>query len=79
MQRNFFEIISEILQVAKNGAKKTRIMYSCNLSHRMTQSFLNFLLESDLLRKASAFHTTEKGLQFVEAYQNLELLMNPRN
>ncbi len=78
MQRNFFEIISEILRVAKNGATKTRITYSCNLSSRMAQSFLNFSLEFGLLRKGSAFHTTEKGLQFVKTYQNLELLMNPR-
>jgi len=78
MKRSSFEIIAEMLQVAKNGAKKTRIMYSCNLSYRMTGNFLNYLLEATLLRKGNSFHTTEKGLQFLRAYQNLDLLLNSR-
>jgi len=79
MKRSFYEIIAEILQVAKNGGvKKTRIMYSCNLSHCMTENFINYLLEADLLRKGNSFHTTEKGLQFLQTYQTLELLLNTK-
>ena len=78
MKRSFFEIIAEILHTAKNGAKKTRIMYSCNLSYRMTGIFLNYLIEADLLREGNSFHITEKGLQFLRVYQTLELLMNSR-
>ena len=78
MKRSFFEIIAEILRVAKNGAKKTRITYSCNLSYRMTENFLTYLLEADLLRIGSSFHTTEKGLQFLKTYQTLELLLNTK-
>ena len=76
--RSFFEIIAEILRVARNGAKKTRIMYSCNLSYRMTEKFLTYLLEADLLRIGNSFHTTEKGLQFLRAYQTLELILSTR-
>ena len=76
MRRDRFEIIAEILRVAKNGAKKTCIMYSCNLSHRMTKNFLTSLLETGLLREGEAFHTTEKGLQFLQVYQILERLLN---
>jgi predicted transcriptional regulator len=78
MKRSFFEIIAEILRVAKNGAKKTRIMHSCNLSYRMTGNLLTYLLEADLLRIGDSFHTTERGLQFLKAYQTLDLLLSTR-
>jgi predicted transcriptional regulator len=78
MKRSLFEIIAEILQVAKNGAKKTNIMYSCNLSYRMTEKFLNYLLEAGFIRIGNSFHTTEKGMQFLQAYQTLELLLNTK-
>jgi predicted transcriptional regulator len=76
--RSFFEIIAEMLRVARNGAKKTRIMYSCNLSYRMTEKFLTYLLEADLLIIGNSFHTTEKGLRFLKSYQTLELLLSTR-
>ncbi len=78
MKRSLFEIIAEMLQVAKHGAKKTRIMYSCNLSYRMNGNFLNYLLEARLLREGNSFHTTDKGLQFLRAYQTLELLLDSK-
>ena len=40
-RRSLFEIIAEILQTAKDGAKKTRIMYRCNLSYRQTKKSLS--------------------------------------
>jgi predicted transcriptional regulator len=79
MRRSFFEIVAEILQVAKDGAKKTRIMYLCNLTYGATGEFLTYLLEAGLLKLGNSYHTTEKGLQFLKAYQTLELLLNTRN
>ncbi len=78
MRRSFFEIVAEILQTSKNGAKKTRIMNSCNMSNGMTKEFLNYLLRIDLIRVGNSFHTTEKGLRFLQTYQTLELLLNTR-
>jgi len=77
--RSSFEIIAEILRVAKNGAKKTRIMYSCGLSYRFVEKYLNLLLETGLLRTGNSYHTTEKGIQFLQNYQTIELLLNTRN
>ena len=79
MQRNRFDIIAEILQTAKDGAKKTHLMYQCNLSYRQTNKFLTDLLENGLLRMGNSYHTTKKGLQFLQAYQALELLLNTEN
>ena len=76
MTRSSIEIIAEILRMAKHGAKKTRIMYLCNLSFDATKEYLTFLLKAGLLRIGNSFHTTEKGIQFLNAYQTLELLLN---
>ena len=77
--RSSFEIIAEILKTAKNGTKKTRIMYSCGLSYRFVQKYLTLLLETGLLRIGNSYHTTDKGMRFLRKYQTLELLLNTRN
>ena len=77
--RSSFEIIAEILKTSKNGAKKTRIMYSCGLSYRFVQKYLEILLETGLLKVGSSYYTTDKGMGFLSKYQTLELLVNTRN
>jgi predicted transcriptional regulator len=77
--RSSFEIIAEILRVAKNGAKKTRIMYACGLSYRFVEKYLALLLETGLLRIGNSYHTTEKGIRFLRNYQTMELLLKTRN
>ena len=77
--RSSLEIIAEILRVAKNGAKKTRIMYSCGLSYRFVEKYLALLLETSLLRIGNSYHTTEKGMRFLRKYQTMELLLKTRN
>jgi predicted transcriptional regulator len=77
--RSSFEIIAEILRTAKDGAKKTRIMYSCGLSYKFVQKYLDLLLETGLLRIGNSYHTTDKGMGFLYKYQTLELLMHAGN
>jgi len=77
--RSSFEIIAEILKISKNGAKKTRIMYSCGLSYRFVEKYLGLLLETGLLRIGNSYHTTDKGIGFLRKYQTLELLLSTRN
>ena len=76
--RSSFEIIAEILETAKNGAKKTRIMYACGLSFRFVQKYLNLLVDTGLLAAGTSYQTTEKGMGFITKYHKLELLMNTR-
>jgi predicted transcriptional regulator len=76
--RSSFEIIAEILEAAKNGAKKTRIMYSCGLSYKFVHKYLALLLDAGLLKTGSSFCTTDKGMGFLRNYQTLDLLMNTR-
>jgi len=77
--RSSFEIIAEILETAKDGAKKTRIMYAGGLSYRFVQKYLDLLIETELLAMGSSYKTTEKGMAFLRKYQKLELLMTTRH
>ena len=78
MGRASLEIIAGILRVAKNGAKKTRILCSCGLSYRLFEKYLTLLLETSLLRTGSSYYTTEKGIRFLQNYQTMELLLRTR-
>ncbi|MGD9130663.1 MAG: winged helix-turn-helix domain-containing protein [Candidatus Bathyarchaeota archaeon] len=82
-KRSDIDIMANILTVAKKGAKKTRIMYNCNLSHSQLQLYLQILREMELLTfyskkegaKQNYFETASKGLEFLDAYRALKSLM----
>jgi len=75
-KRSDMDITASILSEARGGARKTRIMYRCNLSHKQLQAYLKLLLSMGLLASSSdLFQTTAKGRKFVEAYRTLKALM----
>jgi len=70
--------------VAVEGAKKTHIMYGCNLSFRQLQTYVDLLLDRGLLKADSEtrgdgnpafFQTTARGQNFLRVYQNLRVLL----
>jgi len=83
-KRSEIDIMARILSEARKGARKTRIMYRCNLSHRRLQVYLKFLLAMRLLlsvsgkgdRKTHFYETTTKGRDFLDAYGKLKELMH---
>lgn len=67
-RRDRHEIISDILEYAKTGKLKTRIMQKIRLSYPQLELYLNAMLARGFLRKVgSDYVTTEKGLHVVEA------------
>ena len=75
-KRSDIDIMASILNEAHRGARKTNIMYRCNLSHRQLQAYLKLLLGMELLASQSdLFKTTLKGRKFVDAYRTLKALM----
>ena len=76
-KRSEVDIMANILSEAHRGARKTRIMYRCNLSHRQLQVYLKLLLGLGLLEsRSNLFKTTVKGRKFVDAYRTLKALMS---
>jgi predicted transcriptional regulator len=76
-RRNSFEITSEILMLAKKGAKKSHIVYGANLNHAFLDNYLTQLEEQGLItRSKKKVVTTKKGLMFAQQYENLLQLQN---
>jgi len=82
--RSQIDIIAEILDAADGSAKKTHIMYRCNLSFKQLETYLNLLLNRGLLKKVSeegkssytrSFKITDKGQILLQAYQSLKALL----
>jgi predicted transcriptional regulator len=81
--RGRFDIIADILDAAHGGVKRTYLMYQCNLSFRQLKSYSHFLVKQGFLRlvilednsKNGSFEVTEKGKEFLKAYDGLKSLM----
>jgi predicted transcriptional regulator len=74
--RSRIQIAADILQIAKAGSRKTKIMYLGNLSFDLLQKYLDMLVNYDLLEVQGgpdkSYVATEKGKQFLEDYYELQ-------
>lgn len=67
-KRSSLEILQEIMRLAGQGQKKTRIMYGANLSYDMLNKYLEFLLAKGLITNDAAsgkFGVTPTGYEFM--------------
>lgn len=63
------DICADILQVARGGAKKTRIVYQANLNFKLVEKYLRRLIHNGLIQRSDRFFTTTpKGARFIEQY-----------
>jgi len=82
--RDRLYIIAEILDIAKDSAFKTQIMYKANLSFSQLNEYLDFLLKLNLLecKKTEGkivYKTTEKGLKYLNNYREiLDLIVSQK-
>ena len=63
--RGKLEIVSDILNTCKNGAAKTQIMYSCNLSYAQLTIYLEELkLRRMIVCEKDIYEVSEFGRDF---------------
>jgi predicted transcriptional regulator len=79
-RRQYFNIIAGILESAADGALKTRIMYTVNLSYAQLGKYISLLIKLELLEegtrgKLTVYKKTEKGTDFLKRYRELERLL----
>jgi predicted transcriptional regulator len=66
-RRSNIEIIADMLRVGENGAGKTEIMYSANMSYAQLQKYLGFMLNHGFINKVKVgnpsvtYQVTDKG------------------
>jgi predicted transcriptional regulator len=85
LNRSRMDIMENILRVTNEGAKKTHIMYRCNLSFRQLNAYLDLLVSIGLLKSVpprtgersdlNMYETTKKGQAYVQAYRSLTDLL----
>jgi predicted transcriptional regulator len=78
--RSRTDIFSQILDAANGGGTtKSKIMYKAFLSYAQLKEYLTLLTDNDLLHydeNTHTFKTTEKGLRFLDTYNQLGDVMN---
>lgn len=69
--RRKIEIVADILNVAKNRARKTQIMYKGNLSYKLLNKYLKMLIEANLIESEndSNYIITLNGGKFLEIFK----------
>ena len=68
--RRRFDILADVIRVAGQGARRTKIMYFANLSHLLLKRYLEDALHVGFLRAVGEeFSVTSKGEAFLERYQ----------
>ncbi len=83
-RRDRLYIIAEILEIAKEGALKTQIMYRANLSFTQLRDYLKFMLKINLLEKIvknnkEIYKATEKGMDFLQRHREMTELLRTEN
>ena len=84
-RRSNIEIIADMLRVGENGAGKTEIMYSANMSYAQIQKYLGFLLSHGLIHKIEVgnpivtYRVTEKGRELLKHIDSIMEVLDFRN
>jgi predicted transcriptional regulator len=80
-RRSNIQIIRDMLKVGENGAGKTEIMYSANMSYTQIQKYLRFLIIHGFIDKVEVgnpvvtYRVTPKGLSLLKSIDTvLEVL-----
>lgn len=74
-RRSEIEVLASMLDVARGGVNKTKILYKANLSYSQLVNYLRFLMEKGLMdvvelkRGRDTYTTTAKGFLFLTAWQ----------
>ena len=76
--RNKIQITADILELAKQGSRKTRIMYLGNLSFDLVQKYLKQLEELGLVEVKGVgkgeriYNITPRGTEFLSDFHELQ-------
>lgn len=78
-RRSSMEIMVNILEEARSGINKTRLVYRTNLNFIVVQKYIDFLTEKGLIqtdqRPNLVYVTTERGVQFLNEFTKLTDIM----
>ena len=80
-RRSDIEIIADMLKVGENGAGKTEIMYSANMSYSQIQKYLGYLVSAGYIDKMKmgnpsvTYQVTDSGLRLLQLISSLKEML----
>jgi len=70
MRRNTLDVWADILNVARDGLRKTHIVYKANLNFNVAKAYFAKLIEHGFLECKDAYYfTTPEGVRFLKDYE----------
>ncbi len=78
--RSRTDIVATILDAAKDGSTRTKIMYKAYLSYTQLKEYLSTLVENGLMEYEEGqlkYKTTEKGLRYMRSYNEIGEMVSP--
>ena len=82
-RRSNIEIIADMLRVGENGAGKTEIMYTANMSYSQIQKYLKYLVSQGFITRMNidntliAYQVTQTGMKLLKAIDTLMAMLEP--
>jgi len=68
-------ILAYILNICKDGANKTKIVYLANLNFRTVNPYIDLLIKNNLLEikrgKNILYETTDKGISLLDNFKHI--------
>jgi predicted transcriptional regulator len=75
MKRSKHAIVSQILDICKDGACKTKIVYQANLNFKTVNPYLDLLVKNNLLEakqgKNILYETTDRGINLLDDFKQI--------
>jgi predicted transcriptional regulator len=84
-RRSNIEIIADMLRVGENGAGKTEIMYTANMSYTQIQKYLDYLVNHGFINKVKvdntmvAYQVTDSGFKLLRVIDTLMKMLESGN
>ena len=77
MRRNNLDIYADILNISRNGAKKTQIVYKANLSFAIMKKHVKALSDKGLIEQSGRLYfTTDRGINYIDQYRDFITPLN---
>jgi predicted transcriptional regulator len=82
-RRSSIQIIADMLRVGENGAGKTEIMYTANMSYSQIQRYLDYLVGQGFIGRVDmdntmvAYRVTDSGFKLLKAIDTLMEMLEP--
>ena len=82
-RRSSIQIIADMLRVGENGAGKTEIMYTANMSYSQIQRYLDYLVGQGFIDRVDmdntmvAYRVTNSGFKLLKAIDTLMEMLEP--